>query len=78
MPDGEIGFGGWLAGQIEAREMSQRAFAAAVGVHPSMVTKWICGRSTPRGRSRVAIARVLVLPREIVDQHVPAHVRKRT
>ncbi|MYU32657.1 helix-turn-helix domain-containing protein [Streptomyces sp. SID8358] len=43
----------------EARELSEEQVATAVGVTPATVRAWESGRTEPRGRRRVAYARII-------------------
>ncbi|WP_037841152.1 helix-turn-helix domain-containing protein, partial [Streptomyces sp. NRRL WC-3549] len=43
----------------EARELSEEQVATAVGVTPATVRAWETGRTDPRGRRRVAYARII-------------------
>lgn len=62
-------FGEWLEDQYLTRGFTQTTFADAVGVAQSTVSAWVTGKSPPRRRAYIAIARALDLPLHVVRHH---------
>lgn len=59
-------FGDWLMQTLGQREMSYRALARQISVHPSTIGHWVAHRSMPEPANCIALADALDLDRDFV------------